>query len=129
MTPYTETEIDFIAGMLQSGATSGQIAAHFEGRSRNAIASVVGRNAKLKAIGFANSPTGNRGGGRKKMADADKATRRAKGRLSEATIRRVRELLHDRVPQVEIAAATGVSQSHVSRIKNGQILAWKGRAY
>lgn len=55
--------------------------------------------------------------------------RRAKGRLSEATIRRVRELLHDRVPQVEIAAATGVSQSHVSRIKNGQILAWKGRAY
>lgn len=70
MTPYTETEIDFIAGMLQSGATSGQIAAHFEGRSRNAIASVVGRNAKLKAIGFANSPTGNRGGGRKKMADA-----------------------------------------------------------
>lgn len=78
MTPYTETEIDFIAGLLQSGATSGQIAAHFEGRSRNAIVGVVYRNAKLKAIGFANKPNGNRGGGRKKMAEVDKAPRRAK---------------------------------------------------
>lgn len=78
MTPYTETEIEFIAGLLQSGASSGQIAAHFEGRSRNAIVGIVYRNAKLKAIGFANKPNGNRGGGRKKMAEVDKAPRRAK---------------------------------------------------
>ena len=66
MTSYTETEIDFIAGMLRDGASASQIAAHFEGRSRNAIVGIVQRNARLKAIGFRNKPNGHRGGRPKK---------------------------------------------------------------
>lgn len=86
MTPYTEKEIDFIAGLLAEGLTASEIMArvnceirgHDNRITRNGVIGIVHRNKKLKAIGFQNKPNGNRGGGRPKMADADKAPRRVR---------------------------------------------------
>lgn len=55
---YSDVEIDMIAGWLRQGWSSGQIADKFSavsGRdiSRSAIAGLVSRNARLKAVGFA----------------------------------------------------------------------------
>src|SRR5690606_34681468 len=44
-----------VAGMLQKGLSASQIAAHFDGVSRNAVIGVVHRDKRLREIGFKRS--------------------------------------------------------------------------
>lgn len=52
---WADDEIETVAVLLKEGLSASQIGAKV-GKTRNAIIGVVGRNAKLKAIGFSRAP-------------------------------------------------------------------------
>lgn len=54
MTWATPEARDEIADMLHKGLSASQIAAHFEGVTRNAVIGIVTRDKRLKEIGFRN---------------------------------------------------------------------------
>lgn len=56
MTWATPEARDDIADMLHKGLSASQIAAHFEGVTRNAVIGLVHRNKELREIGFARKP-------------------------------------------------------------------------
>ncbi|WP_114214194.1 GcrA family cell cycle regulator [Ochrobactrum sp. 3-3] len=58
MTFWYEGHLDQIAQMLRDGLSARQIAAKFDGVSRNAVIGLVGRRADLAEIGFSRSPRG-----------------------------------------------------------------------
>lgn len=55
---WAEDEIIRVGELLAKGYSAGQIAPHL-GVTRNAIVGIVGRNEKLKAIGFSRPPGGS----------------------------------------------------------------------
>lgn len=55
---WAEDEIIRVGELLAKGYSAGQIAPHL-GVTRNAIVGIVGRNEKLKAIGFKRPPGGS----------------------------------------------------------------------
>lgn len=64
--PWTEEARSRVAELLVEGLSAGEIAAHFPGRTRNAIVGLVARDRRLSDIGFARSPKGGSSKGRSK---------------------------------------------------------------
>lgn len=58
MTLWYEGHLDQIAQWLRDGLSAREIAANFDGVTRNAVIGLVGRRAELSEIGFAHAPRG-----------------------------------------------------------------------